>query len=259
MMKVSKIKKLPSGKYNLVLDNHQKFTTYDEVILKNNLLYNPNIDSEVLNKLNKDTKHYDIYNKVLKLISVRLRSEKEISDYLIKNSIEVDEQQIIIDKLKDIGLINDKNFAKAFIQDKINFSNSGPSKIRLELQNYNIDEDIIESELNNIDSKVYLDKIKKIMDKKIKTNKKYSTYILKQKIMSDLLNMGFYRDDINMCLNDISLTDDNLIAVAYDKLYKKLCLKYEGNDLYRKIKEKLYQKGFSLLEIDDILNQKMTN
>ncbi len=255
-MKVSKIKKLPSGKYNLILDNKQKLVTYDEVILNNNLLFNNSVDSETLNKINNDTKHYDVYNKVLKLIGIRMRSEKEIKDYLIKNNIEDDEINSIIVKLKTNGLINDENFAKAFILDKINFSNNGPSKIRQELQVHNIEESVINKELNSIDNSIYLEKINKIISKKVRTNKKYSNYILKQKIMADLVNLGFYRDDINNCLNNISIENNNLIDSTYDKLYRKLCLKYEGNELYRKLKEKLYQKGFSLSEIDDVINRK---
>ena len=255
-MKISKIKKLPSGKYNLTLDNKEKIITYDEVILKNNLLYNQNIDNDILMKLHIDTKHYDIYNKVFKLISVRLRSEKEINDYLSKNNIEEDEKQAIIASLKENGIINDQNFARAYILDKINFSNSGPLKISQELKNHNIDVSIINAELNNIDSSIYIEKIKKFIDKKVKTNKKYSNYILKQKILSDLINMGFYQDDINFCLNNISVSNDNLIDNAYDKLYKKLYLKYDGMDLNKKIKEKLYQKGYSLSEIDNIISKK---
>ena len=42
-MKVSKIKKTKSGKYKIVLDNQESLELYDDVILKNNILYT-NID-----------------------------------------------------------------------------------------------------------------------------------------------------------------------------------------------------------------------
>ena len=34
-LKISKIRKTSSGKYNLVFENNEKITTYDDVILKN--------------------------------------------------------------------------------------------------------------------------------------------------------------------------------------------------------------------------------
>ena len=99
-LKISKIKKTSSGKYNLILENNEKITTYDDVILKNNLLYNKELNSEELNKVNTDTRYYDIYNKCIKLISTRYRSEKEIIDYLNKNNIDDEKKSIIISDLK---------------------------------------------------------------------------------------------------------------------------------------------------------------
>lgn len=256
ILKISKIKKTNSGKYNIILDNKEKITTYDDVILKNNLLYNKELDNALLNNVNIDTRYYDIYNKCIKLISVRLRSEKEIIDYLNKNKVDDRQKNIIVSDLKKNGLINDQRFARSFITDKLNFSTNGPIKIKNLLIEHNIDEEIINEELANVDRSIYLDKIKKIIDKRINANNKYSNFMLKQKLMNDLTLLGFYRDDISNCLDTITFENNNLIETNYDKLYKKLCLKYSGNDLYKKIKEKLYQKGFSLSEINDIINKK---
>lgn len=256
-LKISKIKKLPSGKYNLILDNKEKIVTYDDVIIENNLLYGKDIDSNLLNKMNADTQYYEIINKIIKLIGIRLRSEKEIKNYLDKNKVDKKQQEEIIKKLLSNGLINDLAFTKAFVADKINLSNVGPIKIKRELLEHNILENIIDEQINKVDRNIYIDKIKKYIQKKEKTNRKYSNFIFKQKLMSDLINLGFYRDDINMCLEGLCVNNDSMIDIAYDKIYKKLSIKYDGNELYRKIREKLYQKGFSLSEIENIINKKI--
>ena len=54
----------------------------------------------------------------------------------------------------------------------------------------------------------------------------------------------------------IFLYKSDLIESNYDKLYKKLSLKYNDNNLYKKIKDELYQNGFSLYEIADVMNRK---
>ena len=78
-MKIEKIIKTNNGKYKVELDNKEKIVTYDDVIINNNLLYKKEINSEILNKINNDTSYYNIYNKVIKYINIRLRSEKEIN------------------------------------------------------------------------------------------------------------------------------------------------------------------------------------
>ena len=57
-MKIEKIKKTKSGKYILELDNNEKITTYDEVILNNNLLFNKEIDCNLFNKIDKENKEF---------------------------------------------------------------------------------------------------------------------------------------------------------------------------------------------------------
>lgn len=67
----------------------KKIVTYDDVILSNNILFNNEINNDILNKLNIDTMYYDIYNKTIKYILTKLRSELEIENYL--NKLNVDE------------------------------------------------------------------------------------------------------------------------------------------------------------------------
>ena len=52
--------------------------------------------------------------------------------------------------------------------------------------------------------------------------------------------------------DNLDLNKNDLLKKEYDKLYKKLSLKYSGKELENKIRNKLYQKGFTINEINDI-------
>ena len=118
-MKIEKLKRLPSGKYKIIFDNDEKMITYDDVILKNNLLFNREVDKEKLRDINLDTEYYNIYNKVLNYIVKRKRSIKEIKEYLKKFDLSEEDNKFIINVFIDNGLLNDKSFAKSYISDKI--------------------------------------------------------------------------------------------------------------------------------------------
>ena len=62
-MKIEKIQKLKNNKYKIKLDSGDIINTYDDVILNNSLLFNKEIDLELLNKINNETLYYDCYNK----------------------------------------------------------------------------------------------------------------------------------------------------------------------------------------------------
>ena len=82
-MKIDKYEKIGVDKYRLFLSNGEVIDTYDNVILDNELLLKKELDNYLYTKILTDTHIYDIYNMALKYIKVRLRSTKEIKDYLI--------------------------------------------------------------------------------------------------------------------------------------------------------------------------------
>ena len=246
-MKIDKIKK--SGKkYKIVLEDGTEIKTFDDVIINYNLLYHKEIDDVLLNKILKDNAYYEVYNKVLNLISKKIRSEKEINEFLDK--YDVDKNKIIT-KLKSINLINDKLFTKAYISDKINLSNEGIDKIKNDLLKHNIDLNIIEEELSKIDANLIDKKIIKLINKKTK-NSKYTGLKLKYKVVNELINLGYDKYKIIEIYDNLDIKNDNLIVKEYDKLYKQLSKKYSGKELEYKINAKLYNKGFTSEEINNI-------
>ena len=248
-MKIEKITKTKSGKYILELDNNEKIKTFDEVILNNNLLFNKEIDSELVNKINKDNNYYEVYNKVLKFISTKMRSEVEINKYLDK--LEVINKQEIIDKLKNINLINDIAYLKAYVYDKFNLTLIGPYKMKKELLECNLDEQSINEELEKYKDQIP-DRINKLINKKLKTNKK-SIYMFKQKVINELIDLGYEKETILEELNKFNLNETNNIKKDYDIIYKKLSKKYQDNELKYQIKNKLYSKGYSLDNINEVI------
>ena len=82
-MKINKFKKVGLNKYKIYSDNGV-LTIYEDVILKYNLLYKKEIDDTLLEKINMDNYKASIYDSALKYIGVRMRSEKEVNEYLLK-------------------------------------------------------------------------------------------------------------------------------------------------------------------------------
>ena len=240
-MKIIKYNKLKNNKYEIILENNEKIKVYEDIILKENLLWKKEIDNieELLNK-NKD---YEIFEISLKRISNHVESIKGMMDYLTKKGYSNKSIKETVDKLVNKGYLNDKYYAKSYINNQINLSNDGPLKIKKHLENLEINEDDY-SEYLDIDNSIWYDRIKKYLDKQIKINKK-SLYFFKNKMLINLINLGYDREMINDCLGGISIDNmDELRKKEEEKLRKKLERKYSSEELERKIKEKLYQKGF---------------
>lgn len=251
-MKIEKIKKLNNGKYKIEFDNKEKITTYDEVILEENILFKKELDNELINKINIKNDYYKIYNKTIKYIMTKIRSEKEINLYLDKQKIDKEDKEKIIESLKSKKLLNDDNFYISYISDRLRLSSDGPDKIKNELISHNIDINKIEEELFKYNDFIY-EKLEKLMIKKAKQIKKYSLYIIKQKIREYFINLGYKKDMIEELLNNMTFDNDDALKKEYEKQYNKLIKKYKDEELKYKIKQNLYQKGYKLDDINKIM------
>lgn len=241
-MEIRKYKYLGSSKYKIFIDD-EEYIIYEDIIVKNNILLKNEITKEELELYLKENTYYEALYKSIKYIGIKMRSKKELIKYLSKTY-----DKLVVDKvivyLVNNNLINDRVYVRAYINDSINLKNIGPFKIEKELVNMDIDKDIIINELDIYTKDIELEKIGKIIEKEIKLNKNKSLYMLKTKIMYKLINLGFHKEYIDIVLNDISIDDKDIYKKEYDKLYKKLCNKYDKDKLDYIIKQKLYQKGF---------------
>lgn len=252
-MQIKKITKLKSGKYKILLDNKESIITYDDVVLKENLLYRKEIDLPMLQSLVHQTSYFDVYHKIVHFISIRYRSLKEVEAYLEKESIDNKEKKKIIDTLLKNGFIDDYRFTECYINDRLHLSNDGPSLIYKNLLTYGIEDRMIANALEKIDSSLFYEKLWKLVGKRVKNNTKYSKYILKNKIIQSFKEKGFEEKMIIEVFDSCYVENKCVVFSEYQKLYKKLSLKYSGEELIFHIKQKLYSKGFTKEDIENVL------
>ena len=200
-MKIVKYTRLASGKYKVLFDNKKELILYERVIIDTNLLYKKEITSEEYNNLVSLNNYQDIYNKVIKYIGIRLRSKKEITDYLKKMDLSTEVIDDILNKLITNKYIDDERFSQAYIKDKYNFSNNGPYKIINELVKLGIDKDMAYTYTFDIITNEE-EKINKLINKYVKSDKKHDWYYLRNKIYNNLINLGYSKEIVINILNN---------------------------------------------------------
>lgn len=201
-MNIEKYELTKKNKYNVYLSNGEVITLDERTITANELLLKKEIDRELYDKVIRESEIYEMMDIAIKYISVRLRSIKEINDYLKRKYEEDDLIDVAIDKLINLGHLDDNKFTKAFIKDKLNFTSMGDYKIKMELERLGVSHEIIEHNISQIDENTIIEKIKKQTEKYIKINKKYTGQILKNKIYTHLVSAGFSKEKVIRVLNN---------------------------------------------------------
>lgn len=201
-MKIEKYELTKKNIYNVYLSNGEVLELNGKVITDNELLIKKDIDNELYDKLKRDNTICILVDTSVKYIDRRLRSINELRDYLKNKEEDTIIIEEVIDKLIDYKYLDDDRFTKAFIKDKLNFTNWGDYKIKNELKRLGVNEEIIYNNISNIDDNIYYERINKIIDKDISTNKKYSDIKLKNKIYNHLLTLGYSKEKVISIINN---------------------------------------------------------
>lgn len=240
-MKIEKVTKLNNG-YQIKLRDQQLITVDEDTLVKERLLVGKEIDDVLLKELLMISNSYDCYLRAIKYNNYRLRSIKEMREYLIKlGCLEV---EYLIGKLTLDGYLNDGIYQRAFINDRINLTLDGPLKIKRDLQKRGIE--LLDDEIfNQLGDNFWQERCQLIINKQLKTVKPMSNFMLRKKLYDYLNQAGYQPEIINLALDEMNIDEANSLS----NFINKNKAKYAEDKLIKKA----IQAGFNYYEIINYL------
>ncbi len=251
-MKIEHIKKIGKNKYEIELES-EKIKTYDTVMLKYQISLKKELSDHMIEEIKAETKTAEIYNKTIAFLNKKLRSEKEVKEYLRKEGVE--EQDKLIEKLKSQGFFREDTYIEAYIHDRFSFSQDGPNKIREDLLRQNFCVEKVENGIAQIDENEVMQKLFKLINKKMNSNHKYSEKYCKQKVLEAMQQLGYSKCMIENILENFAIDHKDILEKEAIKLYQKYKMKKSGKELFMILKQKLYQKQYPMDEINEVLEK----
>jgi len=109
------------------------------------------LDEEKIAKLQAEDARERAMQQAMLFLSYRARSEKEIRQNLSKHEIPDAVIEETVERLRQSGFANDKQFASAWVENRSTFRPRGRRALTLELRQKGIDEATIESALEDVD------------------------------------------------------------------------------------------------------------
>ncbi|CDZ74775.1 putative RecX protein [Peptoniphilus sp. ING2-D1G] len=191
-MKITKILYNNKTKnYTVCFDNEESITLLEDTIIKKNISKDKTIYHKELTDIlfeDQKNKSFEVAVKYLK----KLRTSEEMENYLEEKGFSKDIIKDTLKRLCTLNYINDREYALSYCRDKVNLNKYGPKKIAFLLKSKGIDDDIINSSMENLDWDKIIDNLKKDGMSKLKKleqdDKKW------EKTVRYLLNKGYSYD-----------------------------------------------------------------
>ena len=182
-----------SGKINIYTDGEYRFSVPASVWFDFTLRDGDEIEEQELAALQEAADSVFAYDNALRLLSQRAHSEQELFEKL-KRKYKTACARQAIEKCKELGLLNDEEFARLLGDELVRRKHYAPKRIENELRSRGIDRQIAQTVAQSldIDEKLsIMDIIEKLCPADGKPDDK-----TKKRIINRLLRMGYAPHDV---------------------------------------------------------------
>lgn len=154
-------------------------------------------DDKIFYESKKESDEIVAFNLSVKYVGAKIKTEKQIKDYLLKKEFDFSIVKKVVEKLKNYGIVNDNIFAESYVKSNQNFSKN---KLKQKLFSFGVGGENVEQAVEEIDDFV---SCLKHAEKFLK-NKTIEKSVL-DKLIRRLSSMGYGWGTIKKVLNELKM------------------------------------------------------
>ena len=141
--------------------------------------------------------------KLAALCSQSEHCTSEMKEKMTRWGIEDDAQQRVMEYLVANRYVDDRRYARSFVNDKLKYNKWGPRKIEQSLWMKHIDDSIRQEALDDVDNAEYICVLRPLLQSKRKTTKAESDYEMNQKLLRFAIGRGFTFEQVKEVIDDV--------------------------------------------------------
>lgn len=198
-MIITNLKFSKKGNVLIYADKDYLMSLSPEIFVKSKLKIGSYVDEDIIKEISADSNDYKAKEKALRLLSFRSHSKKEL-ETKIKYSLDEKSAQEATQKMEELGLVNDTEFAKSYAKELSSRKYYSINRIKYELTQKGIEKLIISEVLDelNIDEESI---ISKFLENKYSGKLNDEKY--RRRAISALQRLGYNWSQISSALNTI--------------------------------------------------------
>lgn len=133
---------------NVYLNGQFAFGASKMLVFARNLTVGMELDEPAVAELLRDDAVERAFGAALNFLSFRPRSKREVVDYFRRKNAEPEVAEAVVDRLVRTGMLDDREFARYWVENRQTFRPRGSRALRLEMRQKGLGSDVIDEALD---------------------------------------------------------------------------------------------------------------
>lgn len=198
------VRQADQKRVNIYIDSKFVAGTRLEFLLANRLKVGVNLSEEQVKSLQVQGKTDDVFASVVKFATLRPRSQKEIEFWFAKKQVPQSVREQVLERLKKIGVVNDLEFAKWWIEQRNTFRPKPQKVLELELKSKGVSQTIIEEVFTGSQAQDDVAAAKQVAEKKWRILKSLPSREAKRKMIGYLSRKGYSWEVVKKVVDEMT-------------------------------------------------------
>lgn len=197
-MKITDIKrqKRNQGCFSVYADGKYSFTLTDLELSSSGLRTGQELSADEVAEWQKQGGRGKAFALAVRYVGLRPRSRREVADYLRRKGFSAEESEAAQSRLADNGLLNDRDFAQAWVTNRLALRPRSRRRLAQELAAKGVERDDLEAALGELDQESELGALVQVIEKK----RRLPQYAELEKLKAYLGRQGYPYDLVKAAL-----------------------------------------------------------
>lgn len=139
----------------------------------------------------------------LRLLDTRSRSEAEVRARLASRGVPEDISEELIERFREVGLLNDTAFAEALVRTRIQVDRHGITRIRAELRRRGVTEEVASEALSRVGLEEELDAARAFAQRRVRVLGELDSRVARRRLLWALGRRGFRRSVVSLVVDEV--------------------------------------------------------
>lgn len=190
---ITRLQETKRGRISIFFDDEFAFSVDEETFVRYQLKVGQRYSEQEYEQLYRETQYMRAKEKAFVLLSAKSYTRKMLSERL-QRDFDEDSVQEVLDRLEELGLLNDADYALCCAKDLVGLKHYSLSRVRQELAHRGISQNEIEDTLTSFEEYDESQAIRAILEKKYSTGLQNEKG--RRKAFNALLRLGYDMGDI---------------------------------------------------------------